>query len=692
MPESFGFLDPADGSPTVDANAPKLEDAEKKPDSPDNPKIAKAFKARAKSSKSKKEDFTAVWKRNVDVRLGKAAASLYTGGTDVGTDTRSEINPDWSLTKTKTANLYSQVPAVQCTHENKQYAAAIPPFAKALNYELGDKRANVGVAMEESINDCVNAAGVAFVVVGYSARFEDKQLPLKEEHKGLAPDLLAKGMKAGLIPSENVPQVVDYKFFAQRGSPTDLLWPTEFKGSNFDDGDWIGRRGGLSWTEAQLEFKLKNEDKERCMAGSESKTQDTLQSSPDKRAETDAKKVWFDEIYYWRYKVDPECKSFKEIWKLVFVDGLDEAAVHEPWKGQRYDQERRKYVGCSKFPIRVLTLTYISDNPIPPSDTEAGRSQVDDMRRSRSQIFENRQRSTPLRWFDVNRIDPLIQQSLMRGIVQGMIPTNGDGSRSIGEIARASYPSEDLAFDQMVKADLMESWQIGPNQMGTQGTAKQTKAETDTVQANFATRIGQERGRVATYFLSIAEVLAGWMTLYSDFPSLSDAERQAMQQAWDSQHIVADVVLKIRPDAAIVLDSQQRIQRLSQFINLTAKSGFVNLQPIIAEFAELSGLDPSEVIMPPAPKSDPMPVRIAGKEDLINPMVIALLIKAGQAPTPEMIQQAHALLLQAQALTPPAPGTQPGVAAPPLGPQAPPINDDHTIIDKVMKRSRDANS
>jgi hypothetical protein len=45
-------------------------------------------------------------------------------------------------------------------------------------------------------------------------------------------------------------------------------------------------------------------------------------------------------------------------------------------------------------------------------------------------MFMNRKFSQPMRWYDVNRLDPLVQEQLMAGTFQGIIPVNGDGSRS----------------------------------------------------------------------------------------------------------------------------------------------------------------------------------------------------------------------------------------------------------------------
>jgi hypothetical protein len=127
-----------------------------------NKKIAKSLLTRVDVSHKQRKDMTQEWRRNVELLMGNIG-TRYSVATDLDgadDDLQSEINPDWYLTKTKRANLYSQVPQVQGTHENAQYGAAIPPFMKQLNYEMGAKRSKVGVAMFESLADVINAAGI----------------------------------------------------------------------------------------------------------------------------------------------------------------------------------------------------------------------------------------------------------------------------------------------------------------------------------------------------------------------------------------------------------------------------------------------------------------------------------------------------------------------------------------------------
>jgi hypothetical protein len=702
-----------DAMPTVEqppsGNPPAPPDGEKG-ESPEerakkrNRKIVKHFRSRLKASERNTDNFKTEWKRNVDLRLGRPD-QLYTAGIDMGSDddNQTSINPDWSLTKTKTANLFSQVPGVIVTHENDQYAPAIGPFTKELNYEISDKRAKTGAAMREAVNDIVNAAGIAGIVIGYAARFETVDVPVRDEDaqffQQMAPEQQQQVIQQQLVPMRKVQRTVGSRFYTNRISPLDVRVPAEFKGSDFNQGPWVGYAGRMPWADALHELGLKEEDKEAAIGGGNKASEETtLQSQPDEEGLMDLDSVSYTKLYYWRYLVDPDEVSFDAIWVLVFVDGMDEPTVHRPWKGQQWNPKTRQFAGARKFPVQVGAITYVSDNPIPPSDSSAGRPQVNDLRRSRSQMFMNRDRSVPIRGFNSAAVDPDVRDLLMRGDYQGMIPFNGNQREAMWEVARASYPAEDLSFDRQTMADLITSWgQQLPSQVDS--GAPKSKSEVTVTQQAMSTVMGQERAMIASFFLNVVEVLAGLMALYSDFTSLTPQERQAMQQAWPMKDVNPDLTLTIRPDSMITLAPEQRLQRLSQFLNLTVKSGLINPTPILVEMTELTGLDPALIIKKPDPPRAPeakIALRLNGKHDVQNPLMMAILAKGGHMPNDQELDQAKVMLLKAQnpnpSIPPPPPG-QPGQPPSPGGPPPGPLNQAHkqwSLASKISKRSRDA--
>jgi hypothetical protein len=194
--------------------------------------------------------------------------------------------------------------------------------------------------------------------------------------------------------------------------------------------------------------------KEKVCGGADAET--TLTTDDDSRNRTgDDDLVSYTRVYYWKARQDPDELYLDKIGTLVYVAGIEDPVIDEDFKGQRWDESTKSLVGLTIFPLRIGTLTYISDKAVPPSDSEMGRPQVDEKMRSRSQMILQRDRSAPMRWANANRVDPMILQSLVKGDdYQRIIPVNGDGSTALGEVARANYPSENWDFDRVIDKDL----------------------------------------------------------------------------------------------------------------------------------------------------------------------------------------------------------------------------------------------
>lgn len=624
------------------------ENVEAKPQpSPADKKRNNEWLARISACKTYRKKLIQNWTINVDYRRGKPFASQ----TD---EDRVVVNLDWSLTKAKQASLFSQIPRVNVTHPPQSVATG--PWLYSFEQRLNDTLVMAGIesAMDETIVDCINAAGVGAVLVAREAITVDKEVPAID--LSMYPPEVAETMMlpdGTPVPMETVPETLDSRYVVSRISPADLLFPINFTGSDFDQAPWLGRSGRMTWPAAQQRFKLSDAEKDKVL-GEDRTYLDRLTHDIDKDKTTADELVSFDEIFYKESEFTVGAQRFAAIHHLIFITGKDEPVVDEPWKGQ---QETEVLIGAQKFPIRVLTLTYLTDEAIPPSDSAIGRPQVNEINKGRTQMILQRERSIPLRTVNVNLMDPAVLQSLMRGTWQNIIPVQSN-AEVIREVARAHMPQENYIFDRIAKADLGEEWQLGTNQMGT-GGGVETAGEAEVIQQGFTTRIGRERAKVSKFFVSIAEVLGGLLCLFEDPASFGEGFDPVMSKS---------LAYSILADSTVLVDSQQRLARLKEFVNFSAKSGWMDIEPVLREIAQLSGLDPNTVVKPPPPKPPVEPnisLRLTGTEDMLQPLTLAFLMKSGQAPEPELIEQAKQLI---QLSVTPPPNAMPP-APPPIDPE-----------------------
>lgn len=657
---------------------PSSETAAESPAAPNDKKRNKLFKHGIAACKNYKRKLIRDWDTSIAYRRGKPFPTQ-------SDEDRVAVNLDWSFTKMKQASLFSQVPATRVSHPPQTTSDEVAPWLHAFEQRINDLLMSAGIetAMDECLPDCINAAGIGVVSVSHETLSEMVEVPAIDLAM-LPPELQAQIMQSGMLPDgtpvpmEMVPKVIDKRYFVNRVSPVDFLWPISFIGSDFDNAPWIGRTGRITWAEAQQRWNLPETEKQRFI-GSDKTTQDQLNIDTERDIEDDGDEfVSFDELFYKAQKYDPSVKLFDSIRHIVFISGKDDPIIDEPWKGQEVEEESGQIIGATKFPIRVLTLSYITDEAIPPSDSAIGRPQVNEINKSRTQMILQREHSLPVRTVDVNRVDPAIMYNLMKGVWQGMIPVQGNGQNIITEVSRSAFPQENFAFNDLAMADLSRAWQTDQNSISGQ---VETRGEAEVIQANANTRIARERAKVGKFFTSIAEVLGGLICIYEDPASFGEGF---------TPQISKTLSYSILADSTVLLDSQQRLKRIEDFVNMYAKSGWVNLEPVLKEAATLSGLDPAVVIQPPQPRPPVEPnisLRLTGTEDMMNPMTLAFLMKSGQAPTPDLIEQAKKLI--EVAVTPPP---QP---IPQLGPDGnvlPPPPDNISIPDTPTDSVGDANS
>ena len=592
----------------------------------------KGWLSRLAASRTRRDDRSGVWQQNVRKRGG----GIESETPESNNADRVSVNRDWPLTKAKCALLYSSTPMPRLSTQNQQLKGKLGVFAQRLNKTI--HKSGVGSSIEEELCDVINAAGISAVVLSCDKRTEMRDMPVVEP--GMLPPEMQQAVQAGAmqIPTMPVQTVTDISYPCRRLSPAQLLVPADFTGSNYDRARFLAYDDSMTWEQATINLGLTEDQKDKVVGPDRRArgTTNTLNYDTNKFRDTEV--VNYTEVYYWRFYYHADETSFDALQRLVFVDGLDEPVIDEPYQGQKRGQDGR-IVGVKRNPIQVLTLTYISDDCLPPSDSTISRPQVTELEDSRTSMVQQRRHSIPIRWFDTNRVSPGVRSLIEAGTFQGLVPISGPGDRAIGEVARSAFPPERFEFDRVIQNDINEYWQLGTNQAGGFASGERSAREAGIIERNFRTRIGHERSKVERHYVAIVEIMSALIALHGN----AEIPVEALDE----------VSFTIRVDSTLLLDAEARIDQLMKFLNMTAQSGFINPKSVIEEIAELSGLDPAMVVVDPKPKPpEPIAISIGDVEDISNPLFLAALMATQQAPTPEHLSAAIKMIQEAAATSP----------------------------------------
>lgn len=602
------------------------------------------FKSLITASERKRKELEPGWEKNVLAMQGDSDKVKVDSEFDI-----VAVNKDWPRTKQKIAQLMYRVPKVQLRPRQEQFKAVVPLFQEVLNYYLKDK-VEAHHVMDEVLTDAINASGFGVSKIAYEASYIEKQIP-KYDVATLAVEnpALAEAISAGIVPNPpvNVPQIVHEEYSWERISPKHFIWPTNFKKSNFDKAPWLGFEFRKPLSEAKRlgwvddNFSAITTDFDEGLSDSK--------QSPVK-GEENFVKGW--EIWYRAKLYDPTVAHPKKLRRLVILEGVDQPVVHEDSPYQREvpaPDGSTQLIGVTRFPIRVLTLTYISDRALPPSDSTISRPQVNELWRSRSQMILQRERSLPIRWYDTNRVDPDVQEQLNEGTWQGFVPMNGPADGAIGEIARAQYPRENFEFDNVANRDLDEAWMMGSAQIGARSASGTTAAEINTIQANINVRLDYERDKVLRFFCQGVEVLGQLLQLFhtnSEQIQVPGPDGQPQFVEWNNLAIAGDFVYEVEPDSSLRVDVVQDRADAVKLYQMTANDPNVNRVPLLEWVFRRHNLDPGKILVQQLPEAKPEPPKINFSfkgEDLFNPIVLSILNQLGVQLDPNLVQ---ATLLQ----------------------------------------------
>jgi hypothetical protein len=617
----------------------------------DNESIPKQLRAQVEACETWITQQLPTWQTNVNYRKNK----ILDGDLE-----RDEVAVpiDAARTRNKIAQLFFQVPKIALFPRAPQWRPTTPLTAAVVNHLLAEE-IHAEEPVEESLGDAINAAGIGILYVSYEAGFVDEKVPAVDMSARSPEEIVAYAKELGGQPPPMMTKKVPLyqKVDISSVDPADFLRPLGFTKINWDNAPWLGHKFRLTEAEARRKGWLK--EGERAGGESPESVSEAAKQNADKEQ---GKHVSCIRLWYRPYLFDPKEPDCRKIKVIVWVDGQDktEPVLHEDFRWQKYVPETREWVGMTKFPLRPLTLEHISGEAIPPSATEYGRPQVRELNKSRTQMVQQRDRSFPLRWYDVNLVDEEIVEQIRRGTWQDMIPTQGPGTSVIGEVSRASFPRESYEFNTVLNQDLDMSWSSGPNQGGYEAAGSTSATEAEITQRNFQVSLEHQRAKVLKWFLQTAECVLDLVQMFytvEKFVPFTKLGGEKALEAWDRETVPGKFVFSARPDAATRIDVSQKRAEANNRYKVMRHDPLVNPQRLIADVFESSDVDPTEGFAPPAPPQEqkPKPASFSFKgDDLVNPMVVALIQKSTPI-TPQELQAARYLM--ADAGVPIAPAT-----------------------------------
>lgn len=616
--------------------APAPEPAPRKKKIPIKQDDFARWKAEVKRCERRVDGLLGGWQRNVRAFAGKVPSEAPDGTV--------WVNKDYPRVKTKLAQLVFRVPEVQASPKHVQFGPAAPLVSAATNQTLQEKM-RIAPVLDEVLTDVLCASGLGAVVVGYHAVTETVETPVDD--LSMAPEIVQDGLIASdAVMTQKVEVPIYEEYYCDRISPADLLFPASFRSSDWDRAPWLGYRFEMPVEEARRRYKLpsdfqgKRPDKRRLLYD-------------DQVSEHDSDDVAVGYcIWYRAYLYDKKVKHPQQLRRIVFIDGIEDApVVHEDSPYQKYDG--KKWLGMTKFPIRPITLTYLPDSAFSPSDAQITRPQVDELIRSRTLMMAQKERSLPLRWYDMHQLDEEATEIIRSGWIQSWLPLNGPGERALGEIARANYPRENFEFDNVISRDLDEAWAMSPNQIGTDTMGETTASEVKAMQGAVAARLDYERNKVLRWFKGIAEGALSLIQMFhddEDWVEIVGQDGMRRLQAWDRTKVQGEFAFEIKPDSAVRIDAaQERVdsRNLYQFLR---QDPMVEGARLLENVIRTHNQDPGTLIKQKPPEKPPdapnISYRFSG-DDLnpINPafpIVVSILNMAGIKIDPQIIQAAHA--------------------------------------------------
>jgi hypothetical protein len=620
-----------------------------------------------------------VWRRRITAALegtkaaieqGKTNVARYTGKylTAMPAEDECLVPTDFYFVESKKAQLFYRLPDVFLKPQQPGLDDAAIVFQAALNEKLGPQGVNVLPTVQQVIFDLLCPTGFGAVAIGFQTEIDGTQ------EVPLGPPMVdpLSGMEIP-APTETIPNIVATWFFIEHIKPGDLLVPPEFVGLDFDKSPWIGQRF--------------HEDVPDSTEGGDSGADERRLTPLPSGAQAALRKQRTGyEVWYRAHLFDADVKHPDKIRTFKVYDDDKEAPVTvRDHPHQRYATPAGKLLkGMQGYPISPVTLRYVSDTWMAPSDATMARNTADELSKGRTQMLRSRDRNMPQWGYDSTRVDKDIQGKIERNEIQGGIPFTGSGQDATWPIQKGNAPKETYTFNDIAQSDLQRIWRMGSNQIGVLDDKGSRTATEQQITQN-ASQEAHEADRSVIlnwYVQKVVAKFASLLQLYAteqEFVELVGADAQRVksvppelaQQAkaagqdarvlvpWTLDTIAGPFTFSAKPNSQLFIDAAQEKKQLMDLYNFFANEPTVNRAELTRAILARYGFDPSKMMQPPPPKqSAPPAVALSVKGDDFNPnmpqspILLDALSKLGVPIDLQAVAAAQAVA----AMVPPEPG------------------------------------
>lgn len=585
------------------------------------------------------------WDQNLQAYLGKSLDSVPDADTVV-------VPKDYANVEQKKALLFFQVPEVTLSAKQPNVEAAIPLFQAVLNRKLSNDDVNAAALMDEVLFDVLCVSGIAASKIGYEADIdgETQSIDPATGQPAMVPDPHGAMDPMTGQPAQMpamVPNIVKERYFWNRIPVKRVLIPADFHGADFDRAPWLGWRGEMDLAVAARTYGLDKDDlKPR------GKDDDLRLKSDTPHESAVGQKVEFTEIWYQASRYLPDVVNSDLYYQVVWIDGIDAPVVSRPSPYQTVTNGRLTG-GMVGNPIHILTLRYVSDQAVPPSDVSMSRPLVDEMNEGRTQMVRQRKRTNPVLGYDPGIVDKTAIDKVVTGETQEAIAVPGwnSANQPIGEIRRASFPRENFSFNDYTARDIQEVWAMGSNQQGVSSQSKQTATEASIQQSATQTRMKREQTQVARWFVNGVQKLGALIQMFADEPDYVEVvgpDGAKVLATWDKTTIQGRFAYTAKPDSSLQMDAAFDKKNALDEYQFFRKDPLINPQYLITRIARRIGADPQQFLaQPQPPQPPPVTPSFAFTGDDLNPanpqfqIVMAVLQHGGIQIPPQAVQQAQ---------------------------------------------------